>query len=68
MTTTMKKVGIGIDKWKLPIFEKHLRRAGYTWDKTDGLAPDVWFLRVDTDDVDKLGVVVKAANDECGAA
>lgn len=60
----MIKAGIAIDNWKLPIFERHLTEAGYSFEQCPGATPDMLFLRVDTISVEELGVVVRAANNE----
>lgn len=36
----MKKIGIVIDGWKLPIFSKHLREAGFVYNVTKGPTAD----------------------------
>lgn len=54
-------VGIAIDKWKLPIFSKHLVDAGYHY--TEGPGPlNTLILRVDTTNPQALAQVVLAAN------
>lgn len=58
------KVGIAIDDWKLPIFERHLSKAGYIYDKKLGLTSDTLLLTVKTEDAATLEVVVRAANAE----
>jgi hypothetical protein len=58
------KAAIAIDDWKLPIFERHLSRAGYAYEKGDGLTPDTLHLYVVTDNMVALHGVVRAANDE----
>lgn len=58
------KAGIAIDTWKLDIFTKRLTDAGYTFEQGPGLVSNTLMLYVITDDVPKLGVVVKEANEE----
>lgn len=58
------KAGVVIDVWKLPIFERHLQAAGYTFEKEVGLADDVMLLTVRTDNVEALRNVLKDANTE----
>ncbi len=58
----MKKAAIAIDSWKLPIFKKMLKAAGYSFDKHPGVTDDTLILTVETDDVQKLTVVVAKAN------
>ena len=59
------RAGIAIDKWKLPVFAKHLATAGYSYSEHDGLTDDTLMLKVETSDLEALGSVVQAANDEC---
>lgn len=60
----MIKAGIVIDPWKLPIFERHLTQWGYTFENAGLLHKEGLLLRVDTENIDTLGIVVKAANAE----
>lgn len=60
------KAGIVIDNWKFPIFERHLQRFGYSFEKADGLTKDTMLLSVITNNLEALGEVVKAANTEAG--
>lgn len=64
MDKTMKKAGIAIDEWKLPIFKRHLEQAGYTYENVGPLAPATLLLRVNTTNPVALLEVVKAANTE----
>lgn len=58
----MKTTGIVIDDWKLEIFKKHLDKAGYTYEQSQGLTEDTLILSVKTKSIAKLQPVVKAAN------
>ncbi len=60
----MKKAGIAIDSWKLPIFERHLKQGGYTYQEGAGLTDDTRMLYVSTENLEALSVVVGAANIE----
>ena len=60
----MQKAAIAIDDWKLPIFERHLRQAGYSFQNSGSLTAGTLLLRVDTPNIVALGEVVKAANTE----
>lgn len=62
--TAVKKAGIAIDAWKLPIFERHLKQSGYAWTNAGPLTPDSLVLHVSTSNLQALAIVVKAANDE----
>ena len=61
----MKRAAIAIDTWKLPIFKKHLDKAGYTFTEHDGLIRGTLTLHVDYEWVAALKPVVEAANEEC---
>jgi hypothetical protein len=64
------KAGIITDAWKVPIFERRLKDAGYTFTKVgDESRPDglVTFTVV-TSNPKALHVVVKAAMHECSVA
>lgn len=61
---TKMKAAIAIDDWKLPIFERHLTQAGYTWEQGRGLTENTMFLYVYTDNAQALETVVRAANTE----
>ncbi len=56
--------GIGIDDWKLGIFERKLAAAGYAFTKGPGVTDDTLLLKVETDDLKALEIVVRAANTE----
>ena len=58
------KAGIVIDDWKLPIFERHLSQAGYTYEKGPGLIAGTLLLTVKTENATALGEVARAANKE----
>lgn len=59
------KAGITIDDWKLPIFEKHLKEGGFTYEVLPGLTKDTKTLVVTYTTVGDLYKVAKAANNEC---
>lgn len=60
----MSKAAIAIDDWKLPIFERRLTQSGYAFTNVGVLVKGVLVLQVETDNVEALAVVIKAANDE----
>lgn len=60
----MAKAGIAIDEWKLPIFERRLQQAGYSFKNAGLLTTGTLILQVETTNLEALYVVVKAANDE----
>lgn len=61
--TAKKRVGIAIDPWKLPIFERHLKQSGYQFEKAKA-GDDMLVLKVETENVPALAIVIKAANSE----
>lgn len=60
----MRKAAIAIDEWKLPIFERHLKQAGYAFENAGHLTAETLVLKVNTTNLAALGEVVKAANNE----
>ena len=56
------KVGVAINAWKLPIFEKHLK--DYKYEKQPGITSDTLTLIVYTDHQDQLVSLMRAANAE----
>lgn len=58
----MLRAAIGIDDWKLPIFERYLSEAGFTYEQGAGVTADTLMLYVETDDLNRLAQVVKTAN------
>ena len=62
----MTRVGALIDDWKLPIFKKHLDRAGLAFTRQTSTTPNVWVLAIATDNVLHVRAVLAAANKEAG--
>jgi len=60
----MKKVGIGIDSYKLDVFKKYLDNGGYTYKVFSSLGEDTYFISVQTDSVAKLQEIVVKANNK----
>lgn len=58
----MKKAAVVLDKWKLPVFEKHLKNGGFDYEIFDGITKDTLSLRVHTKYISKLAPVIEAAN------
>ena len=56
------KVGIAIDPWKLPIFERRLSQAGYKYEVAGDPAGAFLTISVETTNPMALGNVVEAAN------
>lgn len=59
------KAGIVVDDWKLPVFRERLTAAGFTYTDAGGLTHDTTVLTVVTDDVSRLGDIVKECQREC---
>ena len=60
----MKTAAVVIDAWKLPIFNKHLKAAGYAYTQSGGMG-DILTLQVEYDWVSELAPIIEAANAEC---
>lgn len=61
------KVGVVIDPWKLPIFQRHLDAAGLTYEPLAGVPAGTLGLHVITDDPKFVENIVRAANAEAAA-
>jgi hypothetical protein len=61
----LKNAGVAIDSWKLPIFRRHLDKAGYTFTEHPGLTEGTLLLKVQYEWVNDLKPVIEAANQEC---
>lgn len=57
----MKKIAIAVDNWKLPIFERHLTQSGYALKNNGQLTEACLILSVETENVEALAFVIKAA-------
>jgi hypothetical protein len=62
----VKKAGVCIDAWKLPIFERHLTAGNYLFKNCGQLLADTLLLQVDVLDghAQRLAQTVLAANQE----
>jgi len=58
------KAAIAIDTWKLPVFEAHLKAAGFEHTTSPGLASGTLMLVVETERGQALAQTVLAANKE----
>lgn len=63
----MKKAAVIIEKWKLPIFTKKLRDAGYSYDTVPSITEGTYTLIVQYEIAAELQPVVEAAQAECAA-
>jgi len=59
------KAGIGVDNWKLPVFRKRLKEAGYEYEDGGALVGDTTLLTVETDDMLALKKVLEQCQAEC---
>ncbi len=57
----MLKAGVVLDSWKLPIFERRLKEAGYSWEQHPGVTDDTTLLQVSTNSITELHAVITAA-------
>lgn len=58
------KIGVVIDSWKLPIFERHLNNAKYNFVQTPGVTSNTLLLSVYTDNPKFLEIVCRSAQKE----
>ena len=61
----MKTAAVAIDGWKLPIFQKHLDAAGYSYTVGPGVTHDTLIISVKYEWVRELKPIIEAANAEC---
>jgi hypothetical protein len=59
------KAGIAVDNWKLPVFRKRLKRAGYEYQDGGPLTGDTTLLTVETSDMLALKKVLEKCQAEC---
>lgn len=64
----MKTAAVCLDKWKLPIFKRHLGQAGYVYEEVVGITDDTVTLRVRYEWLSHLTPVIQAANQEAADA
>lgn len=66
----MAKVGITIDDWKLTIFRERLTRAGFKVKvgKDRSIPKNVTALFVETEEIERLQLVIKACQAACQAS
>lgn len=60
----MPRVAIVIDDRKLPVFDRHLTEAGYTFERLSAVIKGTITLAVTCDSIGGLEQVVRAANTE----
>jgi len=59
------KAGIGVDNWKLPVFRKRLKEAGYDYKDAGPLTGDTTLLTVETNNMLALKKVLEQCQAEC---
>ena len=59
------KAGIAVDNWKLPVFRKRLKKAGYEYEDGGPLTGDTTLLTVETSDMLALKKVLEKCQAEC---
>ena len=60
----MKKVGIVLDDWKLPIFKRRLDKAGYKCENFNGPGQNIITLTVMAKTITEVQPIIAAANNE----
>lgn len=63
----MKTAGIVLDSWKLAIFKRHLKGAGFEFTTHPGITADTLTLKVKTELIAPLQRVIEAAQKECAS-
>jgi hypothetical protein len=59
------RAGIAVDNWKLPVFRKRLKEAGYEYEDSGPLTGDTTLLTVETGNFLALKKVVERCQAEC---
>lgn len=63
-----RTAGVVLDAWKIAIFKRHLKDAGYGWVETVGPVSDTLLLQIPYETLQEMGAlqtVLEAANAEC---
>jgi hypothetical protein len=58
------KAGVIVDDYKLPVYEKHLKRDTWTYEKKGHLTPGITVLTVDFNDQHALKATLERAEHE----
>lgn len=61
----MITAGVVLDRWKLPIFKRHLDAAGFEYSEHPGVTSDTMLLKVKADFVATVQPIIEAAQREC---
>lgn len=59
------KAAIAVDNWKLPVFRKRLKAAGYEYEDAGAFTGDTTILTVKTDNILALKGVLEKCQAEC---
>jgi hypothetical protein len=59
------RAGIAVDNWKLPVFRRRLRKAGYAYQDGGPLTGDTTLLTVETDNILALKKELERCQSEC---
>lgn len=65
---TMKKAAIIIDRWKLDIFERHLKEGGFEYVLYPGPAHNQLLIKAECRSISHINPIVCAANHEAACA
>jgi hypothetical protein len=60
-----QKAGIVVDDWKLPVFRRRLKEAGFEFEEKGNLTKGSSVLTVQTNNLLRLKGVLEAAQREC---
>ena len=58
------KAGIAVDNYKLPVFRRRLKEAGYKYEDGGALTGDTTLLAVETDDILALKELLEKCQSE----
>lgn len=62
--STKQRIGVAVDDWKVPIFERVLKQYGYEFSNAGSITAGVVILRVETTNREALQRVITEANAE----
>lgn len=69
MSSKTMKAGVAVDKWKVPVFKRHLDQSGFVYTEHPGVTRDTAMLKVvvAADRMSVLHTVIRNAQHECRA-
>ena len=59
------RAGVAVDDWKLPVFRKRLRKAGFDFKEVGPLTDGTTLLTVETNNMLALKKVLERCQSEC---